>query len=42
MAAIGKPAKPYLQRLVSKYVSVIGLGVVSLSPIALETAELNN
>ena len=42
MAAIGKPAKPYLQRLVSKQVSVIGLGVVSLSPIALETAELNN
>ena len=42
MAAIRKPAKPYLQRLVSKQVSVIGLGVISLSPIALETAELNN
>ena len=41
MAAIRKPAKPYLQRLVSKQVSVIGLGVISLSPIALETAELN-
>ena len=44
MAAIGKPTKPNVQKLVSKQVLLISLGAISLknpnlSPIALQIAE---